>query len=181
VFAESRQLIEMAGRRLEEAGIVTRYIVGGMTEDQRYNATNDFQEGRARAILLTFKAGGEGITLTRANQIAFLQRSWSMLNNKQAEDRVHRIGSEIHRSITITDFVAPDTVEVDQIRVLHEKFDRLQEIVRDRETLQAAAQAGNTEAAAKLAQLELEETTINSVDDFVSLNFGQLTYGDDDA
>lgn len=77
-----------------------------------------------------------------------------MLGNLQAEDRVHRIGSEIHEHVHIIDFVTPGTVEEDQIIQLHVKFDRLQEIVRDKETLRAA---GRLE---ELAKLEAEETNL---------------------
>ena len=55
-----------------------------------------------------------------------------MIDNRQAEDRVHRIGSEIHESIHIIDIVTKDSVEEDQIRSLMNKFMRLQEITRDR-------------------------------------------------
>ena len=160
VFAESRQLVELASERLMKERISHRLLVGGLTDDQRAAAVSDFQEGRARVILLTLKAGGEGITLTRAWHICFLQRSWSMIDNRQAEDRVHRIGSEIHDVIHVIDVIAPGTVEDDQIETLHAKFARLQEIVRDRETLRIAAAAGDHVAAQKLAQLEGEENAI---------------------
>jgi SNF2 family DNA or RNA helicase len=169
VFAESRQLIEMLGTKLEEMhkkghGGPVRYIVGGMTADQRELATTDFMEGRAQYILCTIKAGGEGITLTRAKQCVFLQRSDSLIGNKQAEDRVHRIGSEVHDSIHIVDFVAPDTVEVDQIENLLVKLERLEEIVRDKATLQHAAAEGNQDAIARLRELEQEEGSILATD-----------------
>lgn len=172
VFAESRQLIELAGRKLEEMhkegkyGSVT-YIVGGMTADEREQATTDFQEGRAQAILCTIKAGGEGITLTRARQCVFMQRSDSMIGNKQAEDRIHRIGSEVHTSVNIVDLVAPGTVEEEQISNLVLKLQRLEEIVRDKATLRAAADSGNQDAVAKLAQLELEENGIMAEDSVI--------------
>jgi hypothetical protein len=60
---------------------------------------------------------------------------------------VHRIGSEIHDKIVIIDMIAADTVEESQIPRLHEKLNRLQEIVRHRETLLAN---GNVEAVAAL-------------------------------
>jgi hypothetical protein len=88
-------------------------------------------------MLMTIAAGGVGITLTRAGHMIFLQRAWSMIDNKQCEDRVHRIGSEIHDKIVIIDLVTKDTVEETQIPALHAKFVRLQEIVRDREVFLA--------------------------------------------
>lgn len=135
VMAASRQLIMLADEVLREKHIKTCLIVGGLTPDQRQNAIEDFQAGRVQIILCTIAAGGVGLTLTRAQNIVFLQRSWSMLENKQAIDRVHRIGSEVHESINVIDIVAPGTVEEKQIMVLRQKEARLEEIVRDKETL----------------------------------------------
>lgn len=131
VFAQSRQLIELACKELEARKIPFSKIVGGQNAWEREQAKDDFQEGKVRVILCTIAAGGIGITLTRSNRAIFLQRSWSMIENKQAEDRVHRIGSEIHDSIEIIDIVAVGTIEGSQVRALSSKEDRLQEFVRD--------------------------------------------------
>ena len=76
--------------------------------------------------------------MTAADTIIFLQRSWSLIDNMQGEDRVHRIGSEVHEVINVIDIVTQDTVEETQILRLHEKQKRLEEITRDRATLLAA-------------------------------------------
>jgi len=160
VYAQSRQLIMLAAARLEKAKIPHSMIVGGMTEDEREKSMDDFMSGRVRVFLGTIMAAGEGITLTRARHIAFLQRADSMLGNLQAEDRVHRIGSEIHDHIHVTDFVAPGTVEEEQIDNLLAKQGRLQEIVQDRARLRKAADEGNQDAINKLAELEAEQQLI---------------------
>lgn len=161
VFAQSRQLIELAAARLQKEGVSHHLIVGGMTEDERARSEREFQSGLVRVLLGTTGAAGEGITLTRARHLAFLQRSDKMIENRQAEDRVHRIGSEVHRSVVITDLVAHGTVEDDQITSLHEKFARLQEIARDRETLVAAYHRGDRAAYEALEKLAAEEQQIN--------------------
>jgi SNF2 family DNA or RNA helicase len=148
VVAESLQLINLAQARMDKRGITYRMVTGDIPAGPiREQNIEDFQEGKAQVMLMTIKAGGVGITLTRAGVIVFLQRSWSMIDNKQCEDRVHRIGSEIHDKIVIIDMIAADTVEESQIPRLHEKLNRLQEIVRHRETLLAN---GNVEAVAAL-------------------------------
>lgn len=135
VFAQSRQLIELAAKKLEDLKIDFGMIVGGQTPDEREYNKNQFQEGRTRVILCTIAAGGIGITLTRSATAIFLQRSWSMVDNSQAEDRVHRIGSEVHDKVNIIDVVSVGTVEERQRVVLGNKLERLEEVMRDRETL----------------------------------------------
>jgi len=78
------------------------------------------------------------LTMTAADTIVFLQRDWSVIKNLQAEDRVHRIGSQIHKAIHIIDVVAPDTVEEWQIQKVLEKLRRLEEIRRDGQEITAA-------------------------------------------
>lgn len=136
VFAQSRQLIELAAVALESHGISFGKIVGGQTPDEREYEKTRFQEGRIRVILCTISAGGVGITLTRAGTACFIQRSWSMVDNSQAEDRVHRIGSEIHDKIEIVDIISAGTFEERQRYVLGLKQERLEEVMRDRATVQ---------------------------------------------
>ena len=135
VFAQSRQLIGLAEKRLEEKGVSYSLIVGGQTPEEREHSKGLFQDGHVRVVLCTIAAGGIGITLTRAATAIFLQRSWSMVDNLQAEDRVHRIGSEIHDKIEIVDIIAVDTLEERQRVVLGTKEDRLEEVMRDKDTV----------------------------------------------
>jgi SNF2 family DNA or RNA helicase len=138
VCAEQRKLIDLAAARLDKLRISYGLITGAITEYERKLTLEQFQAGKLRVLLFTLKAGGTGLTMTAADTIVFLQRSDSMIDNKQAEDRVHRIGSEIHESIHVIDIVARGTVEEKQIVSLTEKFLRLQEITRDRATIIAA-------------------------------------------
>lgn len=136
VFAESRQLIELAEKALEKANITYGSIHGQVPVPERQRAVDEFQRGQRRVILATLGAGGEGITLTAARIMVFLQRSWSMVKNLQAEDRIHRPGQDAS-SVEIIDVVAPGTVEEYRALKLQDKEERLEEIVRDRDTLRA--------------------------------------------
>ena len=135
VFAQARQLIALAEKRLAAAKIPYGLIVGGQKPYERENMIERFQAGQLPIMLCTISAGGEGVTLTRASALVFLQRSWSAVQNAQAEDRIHRIGSEIHDSVTIIDLISSGTIEEGQRVVLGQKADRLQEIMRDKDTL----------------------------------------------
>jgi SNF2 family DNA or RNA helicase len=153
VAAEHRQLIDLASARLIEAGIPFGRVTGAESPDEREANVRAFQAGKLDVMLFTYAAGGVGINLTRADTMIRLQRSWSMIANNQGVDRVHRIGSEVHESITIIDLVTAGTIEETQIQRLYEKAERMEEIVRDREKLEAAGKSA-AELDAEVARIE---------------------------
>lgn len=140
VSAVSRQLIELLSARMTKAGIAHGLITGKQNGDERQQAVDDFQSGRIKWILFTAQAGGVGITLTAARRLIRLQRPWSLVDDKQVNDRVHRIGSEIHDSIIITDYVTSGTVEERVRQVLESKADSFEQVVKDQDQLLALLQ-----------------------------------------
>ena len=135
VCAVSRQLIEILSARLTKEGIEHGLITGAQDQDERQKSIDDFQSGKTKWILFTAQAGGVGVTLTTARRLVMLQRPWSLVDHKQALDRVHRIGSEIHDSVIITDYVTENTIEERVIQALDTKADNFEQIVRDKEQL----------------------------------------------
>ena len=135
VCAVSRQLIELLSAALTKEKIEHGLITGAQDEDERQQAIDDFQSGKTKWILFTAQAGGVGVTLTAARRLVMLQRPWSLVDHKQALDRVHRIGSEIHDSVIITDYVTEGTIEERVLQVLETKADNFEAIVRDKAQL----------------------------------------------
>jgi SNF2 family DNA or RNA helicase len=132
VFADSRQLIMLAGAAVaEKFGRPVGYIVGDQTPRQRQEAIDTFQAGGTQVLVATTQAGGVGITLTAASTVVFLQRPWSLVDSIQAEDRCHRIGSEKHDSIEIIDIVAANTIDARVRSVLRNKAGHLANLVQD--------------------------------------------------
>ena len=135
VSAVSKQLINLLSAELTKKKIFHGLITGDQDEDERQKAIDDFQSGAIKWILFTAQAGGVGITLTSARRLIMLQRPWSLVDYKQVLDRVHRIGSEIHDSIVITDYVTEGTIEERVIQVLETKADNFEQIVKDKDQL----------------------------------------------
>jgi SNF2 family DNA or RNA helicase len=130
-FAPSRQLMMLAGAAAEAAGRRVGYVVGEQTQAQRTAYVEAFQRGDLDLICATTGAGGVGITLTAARTVVFLQRPWSLVESLQAEDRCHRIGSEIHDSIEVIDVVAKNTLDTRVRAVLRERAGQLSDLVQD--------------------------------------------------
>lgn len=131
VFAPSRQLINLAGEAAAGAGYRVGYVVGGQKMTERTGVVKSFQAGELDLLCVTTAAGGEGITLTRARTAVFLQRPWSMGEAVQCEDRLHRIGAEVHDSIEVIDVVAKNTIDSRVRAVIREKGRQFSELVQD--------------------------------------------------
>lgn len=131
VFAQSKQLLDLLAIELDKKSIEYGKVMGGQTDAERDADIDAFQAGRTRFILVSISAGGAGITLTAADTMVFLQRSWSSTGMSQALARAHRIGSEVHESIRVVDYVSENTLEFDQIDALADKAGRIDEILKD--------------------------------------------------
>lgn len=119
VFSRFKQLVHLARRRVEAAGISCTEITGDVSQAGRDTAVADFQSGKARVFFGTIGAGGEGITLTAASTVVFLDRDWTPARNAQAEDRLHRIGQK--NAVEVIDIVARDTVDRGHLQKLEMK------------------------------------------------------------
>ena len=73
-------------------------------------AVDAFQrEDGPQLIVCSMKAASQGITLTRASNVAFLELDWTPARHDQAEDRLHRIGQD--SAVTAWYLLAPDTID----------------------------------------------------------------------
>lgn len=66
-------------------------ITGDTSSADRTQIVQDFQDGKYKGLGATIKAGGVGLTLTRASNMIFVDLEWVPALNTQAEDRIHRI------------------------------------------------------------------------------------------
>lgn len=85
---------------------------GGLTAKARDTLVQDFQtEAIEHGMGVSIRAGGEGITLTRARVCGFIDVSWNPAKNNQALARLLRIGAERHDSIVAVYFRARHIVD----------------------------------------------------------------------
>ncbi|MER7519244.1 DEAD/DEAH box helicase [Streptomyces sp. NPDC126499] len=105
------------GRLLEEhlaaRGVATRFLHGGTPVAEREAMVARFQAGEVPVFLLSLKAAGTGLNLTRAGHVVHYDRWWNPAVEAQATDRAYRIGQtqpvQVHRLIaegTIEDRIA---------------------------------------------------------------------------
>jgi SNF2 family DNA or RNA helicase len=85
-----------------------------------------FQAGRVPVLLLSLKAGGVGLNLTKATHVVHYDRWWNPAVEDQATDRAHRIGQT--RPVQVHRLIAEGTLE-DHIATLIERKRSLAEAV----------------------------------------------------
>lgn len=76
-------------------------------------------DGSVRVMLVSLRAGGVGLNLTRANHVYMLDPWWNPAVEEQAIDRVHRIGQT--RAVTVRRCVMADSVEGRILRLQEKK------------------------------------------------------------
>jgi SNF2 family DNA or RNA helicase len=69
--------------------------------------------------VLNLAAGGVGLTLTAASNVAFVELGWTPGGHDQAEDRSHRLGQ--HDSVTAWYLLGEDTIDQDIYALIEEK------------------------------------------------------------
>jgi len=94
VFAHHNEVLNIMERGCQEKHITYGRIDGGVSPDKRGQLVDDFQAGKINVMLISMKAGGVGITLTKAQDVLFVERAWTPGDEVQAEDRAHRIGQK---------------------------------------------------------------------------------------
>jgi SNF2 family DNA or RNA helicase len=131
VFANSRQLVDIAEAACAKAGYRCGLVTGTASAKDRARDIAAFQGGELNVILCTAGAGGLGITLTAASTMVFLQRPWSLAESLQCEARAYRLGSERHDVVEVIDIIAMNTVEQRVREALKGKAAQLAEMVQD--------------------------------------------------
>jgi SNF2 family DNA or RNA helicase len=136
---ESRECLYMVRNALVEHKIARpqdfAIIAGDVPQAQRVGFIQGFQAGQRRIAMFTYAAGGTGITLTAADIVLAVQRSWNPIYNGQGIKRFHRVGSERHETVTVLDYVTANTVEVKQLKRMNEDAALLEQIVQDKDRL----------------------------------------------
>jgi SNF2 family DNA or RNA helicase len=79
-----------------------------------------FQAGGLRVLSGTVGAMGVGLTLTASSHCVFIDRDWNPAINKQAEDRVCRIGQT--KGVIITDIISDNSTDKLVTAVLNRKL-----------------------------------------------------------
>ncbi|MFP5347469.1 MAG: DEAD/DEAH box helicase, partial [Actinomycetes bacterium] len=104
VFSQYVEMCRLLERHLAARGTPTLFLHGQVPASKREAMVAQFQAGEAPVFLLSLKAGGVGLNLTRATHVVHYDRWWNPAVEDQATDRAYRIGQDrpvqVHRLMT---------------------------------------------------------------------------------
>jgi SWI/SNF-related matrix-associated actin-dependent regulator 1 of chromatin subfamily A len=125
LFAIHKDVIENARLALKKYGAMTLY--GGTPPNKRQIIIDHFMDNPEKKVFIgNIQAAGTGITLTSANEVAFIESSWVPSDNAQAAMRCHRIGQTRH--VRVRMFSCAGSVDEDVMKTLVHKTRELAKI-----------------------------------------------------
>ncbi len=136
-LASGEPLVVFARHREVQDAVVARFpdavhILGEDSMDARQKAINAFQSPDGpQLIICATRAAAQGITLTRASNVCFLELEWTPAIHDQAEDRCHRIGQR--DAVTAWYLLAADTIDETMVRLIQRKREVIDAVTDGRE------------------------------------------------
>jgi SNF2 family DNA or RNA helicase len=117
IFSQFVKHLTIIKEVLNMEGIAYAYL-DGSTKDRQEQVKRFQEEEKIKVFLISLKAGGVGLNLTRAEYVFLLDPWWNPAVEAQAIDRAHRIGQE--NKVIIYKFITKDSVE-EKIMALQER------------------------------------------------------------
>ncbi|WP_413761029.1 SNF2-related protein [Streptomyces sp. MMBL 11-3] len=144
VFTQYVRMARLIQRHLGARGVRSQFLHGGTSVPEREAMVQRFQDGEVPVFLLSLKAAGTGLNLTRAEHVVHYDRWWNPAVEAQATDRAYRIGQT--RPVQVHRLIAEGTIE-----------DRIADmLLRKRELADAVLGSGEA-ALTELSDAQLAE------------------------
>ncbi|MEU8650564.1 DEAD/DEAH box helicase [Streptomyces sp. NPDC048737] len=144
VFTQYVGMARLITAHLADRAVPVELLHGGTPVPERERMVDRFQDGATPVLVLSLKAAGTGLNLTRAGHVVHFDRWWNPAVEEQATDRAYRIGQtqpvQVHRLIT------EGTVE-----------DRIAEMLQAKRALADAILGSGESALTELTDRELSD------------------------
>ncbi|GCB47883.1 DEAD/DEAH box helicase [Streptomyces sp. NL15-2K] len=119
VFTQYKQMAALLEKHLVERGVPALFLHGGTPVARREEMVDRFERGEVPVFLLSLKAAGTGLNLTRATHVVHYDRWWNPAVEDQATDRAYRIGQD--KPVQVHKLLAEGTVEDKVAKLLEAK------------------------------------------------------------
>jgi SNF2 family DNA or RNA helicase len=125
IFSEHLPTVKMIQDRVKQVGRPSTALTGSLDRLQRHRVLRRFED-EPRAVLVSTRAGTEGLNLQFCHQLVNYELPWNPMVVEQRIGRVHRFGQRME--VQLYNYAARGTVEAHILRLLHTKI-RLFELV----------------------------------------------------
>jgi superfamily II DNA or RNA helicase len=120
VFSQFTSFLDLVEKRLGEGGLRMLRLDGSTPVGRRKQLVETFQGADEPTVfLLSLKAGGQGLNLTRAGYVFLLDPWWNPAVENQASDRAHRIGQT--KKVIVTRLLMRHTMEEKMMELKKQK------------------------------------------------------------
>jgi len=128
VFTAFRDTAIALRNRLSKKKMASSLFLGGFSTRERNEVLKEFQAGRTRVFICTTKAGGTGLNLQCASVGIFIDKEWNPAEQRQAADRLHRIGQK--KMVQIISLIARGTIDHTVEGLLAKKIEMTEPVLR---------------------------------------------------
>lgn len=132
VFSQFTQMLDLLSQDLNKCKVPWLMLTG--KSRNRQALVDSFQASEAPVFLISLKAGGTGLNLTRADTVIHYDPWWNSSAQKQASDRAHRIGQD--KPVFVYKLIIEDSIE-EKIANLQSKKELLSTHVDDQAQINA--------------------------------------------
>lgn len=108
IFSQYVSFLQRISAMLDAKGH-EHLILTGQTDNRQALVDQFQQDDSVRFFLISLKAGGVGLNLTRADKVVLSDPWWNPAVERQAVDRAYRIGQK--RPVTVFELTCKDTIE----------------------------------------------------------------------
>jgi SWI/SNF-related matrix-associated actin-dependent regulator 1 of chromatin subfamily A len=139
VFCYLKEVVQALKAEFRQAVTVT----GEDSPAQEQYAVDRFQNDESvRLIILNYKSGGVGLTLTAASNVLFVEFPWTAADCSQAEDRAHRNGQK--NAVTCTYLLGSGTIDEYMFNLIQTKKEISKGMLRNHPKCSNSARMGAT-------------------------------------
>lgn len=138
VFSQFTSYLDMIESGFRKKGVAYLRLDGSTPVPQRKKLVQSFQGAKEpMAFLISLKAGGRGLNLTRASYVYHMDPWWNPAVENQASDRAHRIGQK--EQVTVTRLIMRHTIEEKMMELKARKLELYRALLEEGESKGGAA------------------------------------------
>ncbi|MGB8451779.1 MAG: SNF2-related protein [Anaerocolumna sp.] len=128
LFSQFTKMLKIIRTELERNHINYYYLDGTMNPEERFMEIDNFNSDKEAVFLISLKAGGTGLNLTKADIVIQFDPWWNPAVEIQASDRAHRMGQK--NVVQVYKLLTEGTIEEKIAQLQEKKKDLIESIIQ---------------------------------------------------